>query len=300
MAVNLTRFPSKGGGNHKEEFIMKKVFVFTVMLVGIAVLAYSQSPSGTYRCGNTRITVTFSGKSFNGAYDNNTPMSGTFTVSGNKLTLNITTGPKAKNKWVWTIVDANNLRDHDGDRWTKTAGTASNSSASPAASSFGNWVSGEVSILGIGARYERMLNDKMSIGGNVYYNTLFFLFGHDFEAAGVFRYYPWGGTSKAVKGLFFGGGLGFHMRWGELGFVNWLFDTDLDMPLYGVAISFDVGWKLDVGRPGGFFLQPGIKFPVILGARKTWESGLYTDTKYHYEFDYATGTVAYLGLGYAF
>ena len=105
---------------------MKKGLIFTVMLVALLALGYSQTAlSGTYRY-STNAYVTFTGNAFKGLWNATTPMSGTFSVSGSRLTLNITDGPKAKNTWAWTVVDANTLKDQDGDTWKKegSGGTA--------------------------------------------------------------------------------------------------------------------------------------------------------------------------------
>jgi hypothetical protein len=146
-----------------------------------------------------------------------------------------------------------------------------------------------------------MLNDQMSIGGNVYYHNFFFLWGHDLGIDGSFRFYPWGGTGMLPEGLFFGGAVGFHYQWGGSSVPGYWGLVDLDGygDLIGGAITPNVGWKLDVGTPGGFFIEPGIKFPIILGARKTWESYLY-ERESHYKFDWAFTTIPYIGLGFAF
>jgi len=105
---------------------MKKGFIFTVMLVSVLALSYSQSTlSGTYRY-STNAYVTFTGNAFTGSWNATSPISGTYSVSGSRLTLNITGGPKSPDTWGWTIVDANTLRDQDGDRWNKE-GTGSSS-----------------------------------------------------------------------------------------------------------------------------------------------------------------------------
>jgi len=74
--------------------------------------------SGSYRY-STNTYITFTGSNFTGSWNASTPISGTFSVSGSMLTLNITGGPRARNTWTWTIVDANTLRDQDGDSWRK-------------------------------------------------------------------------------------------------------------------------------------------------------------------------------------
>jgi hypothetical protein len=291
---------------------MKKGIIVTLMLTGVFVQAFSQSNlSGSSYRFSPNAYVAFTDNSFSGSWNKDTPMSGTYSVAGGKLTLNITSGPKAKNSWVWTIVNANTLKDQDGDTWSKESEGASKGSAPAKSNSAGgasagsssdikNWISGEVSILGVGARYERMLNDKMSIGANVYYDTLFFLW-QDFEAGAAFRYYPWGGTDKPVRGLFFGAGLGFHIYWN---LIDVLLDEDDWSALYGVAITPDIGWRLDVGDPGGFFIEPGIKMPLTLGARKV--PAYYDDWDWDdndsssYKFDWAFGFIPYIGLGFAF
>jgi tetratricopeptide (TPR) repeat protein len=101
---------------------MKKGFVLTVMLAGVLVLGYSQNAiSGTYRY-STNAYITFTGSSFTGSWNATSTMSGTFSVSGSRLTLNITGGTRAPNTWNWTIVDVNTLRDQDGDSWKKESG----------------------------------------------------------------------------------------------------------------------------------------------------------------------------------
>ena len=62
-----------------------------------------------------------------------------------------------------------------------------------------NWISGELNLFGIGARYERMLNSHFSVGVNAYGNLIFM--GH-YGVTGNLRYYPLG------RNFFFGLGLG--------------------------------------------------------------------------------------------
>ncbi|MDR0475536.1 MAG: hypothetical protein LBH43_17920, partial [Treponema sp.] len=98
---------------------MKKAVILTVMLVSVLALSFSQTAlSGTYRY-STNAYITFTGNAFRGSWNRTTAMSGTYSVSGSRLTLNLTGGERAPNTWVWTIVDANTLRDQDGDRWNK-------------------------------------------------------------------------------------------------------------------------------------------------------------------------------------
>jgi hypothetical protein len=50
-----------------------------------------------------------------------------------------------------------------------------------------------------------------------------------------------------------------------------------------------VGWKVDVGEPGGFFISPSIKLPITLGANDVKD-----------EFGMGVGFLACFGLGGAF
>jgi hypothetical protein len=106
---------------------MKKGLIFTVMLVGVLVSGFAQTAlSGTYRY-DANFNISFTGNTFNGSWGSST-MSGTYSVSGTRLTLSITGGTVGRNTWNWTIVDANTLRDHDGDNWSKgSGGSAQNS-----------------------------------------------------------------------------------------------------------------------------------------------------------------------------
>jgi hypothetical protein len=159
-----------------------------------------------------------------------------------------------------------------------------------AANSKSNWISGELSLIGGGVRYERMLGSNMSLGANVYYSTLFF-FWNEFATDASFRFYPWG------KNFFVGVGFGFHTHTG-------LSDvTGDDGEVYsefvqvgGVAITPEVGWKIDVGDVGGFYLQPGVKLPVTFGEK----TGLRFSSAEEGSFGVGVGFVPYFGMGFAF
>jgi len=105
---------------------MKKALVLSVLMACVPALGFSQTVlTGTYRF-SANAYVTFTGNAFTGLWNATTPISGTYSVSGARLSLAITGGPKAKNTWVWTVVDANTLKDQDGDTWKKegAGGTA--------------------------------------------------------------------------------------------------------------------------------------------------------------------------------
>ncbi|MDR2094821.1 MAG: hypothetical protein LBP76_04800 [Treponema sp.] len=139
-----------------------------------------------------------------------------------------------------------------------------------------NWISGEVSLFGGGARYERMLTPKFSAGADVYWSSFFFIWNE--LDVGVFgRMYPWEGK------FFVELGLGFHTHTALA-----VFGGHLEV-ITGLAISPAAGWRIDFGRPGGFFITPGIKAPITMGIND-----------YNDKFAVGIGFVPYFGLGGAF
>jgi len=139
-----------------------------------------------------------------------------------------------------------------------------------------NWISGELTIAGAGIRYERMLSSAFSFGASAYYSSTFIIV-EDIGVDAFARWYPWGKT------FYTGLGIGFHMvsliQFGPS-------DTSI---LTGAAITPELGWKIDVGAPGGFFIQPGVKIPITLGI---WN--------YSNGFDIYAFPIVYFGLGYSF
>jgi hypothetical protein len=132
-----------------------------------------------------------------------------------------------------------------------------------------NWISGDISLIGMGLRYERMLTPKFSLGGQAFYNN-FLLFFNSTIVSATGRFYPWAET------FYIGLDLGFGSN-----FV-----------LYGAAITPALGWKIDVGKPGAFFINPELSMPIVLGALKN-EDG-------KSEFGFLGIPRASFGMGYAF
>ena len=89
-----------------------------------------------------------------------------------------------------------------------------------------NWISGEASLLGAGARYERMLNEKFSIGANIYWSS-FFIVWNEFEVGASARYY-------FTKNFFVGAGLGFHQH---TGFYDYEYDQIYYYYLYNRRVN---------------------------------------------------------------
>jgi hypothetical protein len=126
-----------------------------------------------------------------------------------------------------------------------------------------------------------MFNAKTAIGANIYWSTLFAY--DEFGIDGSFHFYPTG------KLFFFGGAFGFHIHRHISGSFWYDFDW---IQVTGVAITPVIGFKIDVGDPGGFFIQPGAKLPITLGGRTSiWEAS---------RFGAGIGFVAYFALGYGF
>jgi len=137
-----------------------------------------------------------------------------------------------------------------------------------------NWVSGELTVpvryigIGIGAQYERMFSPKISVGANAAF--LFFSGFNELSIDAFFRFYPGGKT------FYMGIGLGFD-------FIDLKEST---FYYFTAGLSPEIGWKIDAGKPGGFFLQPGIKMPDIIHI----SGGI----------DFKINPSLYLGMGYAF
>jgi hypothetical protein len=154
------------------------------------------------------------------------------------------------------------------------------------ASATKHWISGEVGLLGAGLRYEYMLTENLSIGANVYWSSLFF-FWNELEAGASLRYYPWG------KNFFAGVGLGFHTHTGTFDYDTGYGTATWFGTITGAAITPEVGWKIDVGNAGGFFVQPGVKLPITLGKLAAYGA---SDAEFRVGF----GVVPYCGLGWTF
>jgi TolB-like protein len=132
-----------------------------------------------------------------------------------------------------------------------------------------NWISINPAFLGIGVSYEYMLNSKISLGTNIYwqfvppynYNkkTKYpYKFEHytiDIDAA--FRFYPWGKT------FFMGNALGFSSINGIADeYYSLLLNKEYYSTYYAYALSItpEIGWKLlkNVYNKNQIFLQWGL------------------------------------------
>ncbi|MDR0382507.1 MAG: hypothetical protein LBH50_00800, partial [Spirochaetaceae bacterium] len=158
------------------------------------------------------------------------------------------------------------------------------------------WVSGEVSLIGAGVRGEYMLTQKFSVGLNAYWTSLFF-FWNDIGVNAFARFYPWG--KKFYAGL----GLGYAIHTGDENVESgsssvYTYETVAVVKRNGFGIVPELGFKIDLGRAKGFFLNPHIQLPLILGKKD--HSGLWYDDDDSGKFGVSVGFRAALGLGWAF
>jgi len=131
--------------------------------------------------------------------------------------------------------------------------------------------------IGFGLQYERMLNANLSLGANFYYC---FLEEEDKGTGieGFFRVYPWGKTF--FIGVALGNGTIAHGEYDH-------YDSSSQKSVYvskeysGLAITPELGWKVDFGNAGGFYFQGGLEATLLLGSSVFYPRW-------------------YLGLGYAF
>jgi len=138
-----------------------------------------------------------------------------------------------------------------------------------------NWLSIGMAGMGAGLKYERMLNQYLSIGIDGYANFLSIVSPFDIMLYSVeigateiggnitARYYPFG------RAFYIGVGLG------AKGFY-WSFDLDekgeptenvdanrVSYDPFGFTVTPELGWRVDLGNPGGFFMDFGIKVPIM-------------------------------------
>jgi hypothetical protein len=118
-----------------------------------------------------------------------------------------------------------------------------------------NFVTYEGNLLAADVRYERVIFadeslGNVSIGANAYAGKLGATW-REYEmitqGLDVFaRYYPFG------KSFFAGIGFGWAEQYGAL-----------DTYIWGLTVVPQLGWKIDIGEEGKFFIQPGLKVPII-------------------------------------
>jgi hypothetical protein len=154
-----------------------------------------------------------------------------------------------------------------------------------------NFVSVDLGLLVAGARYERLLTPKISVGVDAYWANSFIIF-NELEAGLFGRFYIW-------RGLFAELGAGFHVHTGTEDYEYEGLDGKTNtgtafVSTTGFAISPGLGWKFDPGKGGSFFVEPGISVPITIGKKTSASFGFESET------GVSAGFILYCGLGWAF
>jgi len=189
-----------------------------------------------------------------------------------------------------------------------------------------NWVSAEVTggynlqhgedfALSVGVRYERMLNPYVSLGVN-FYNLISIPLGFDgreeykknisFDKGSIFgidasiRFYPTG------KKFFFGIELGHYDNgnilhsYDSYSYSSGVYEHIVSFCVLhgtGFAITGELGFKIDIGKEGGLFIEPGFLGTFIIGN----ETVIQGDPKWADAGTFMNGYWrGYLSIGYAF
>jgi hypothetical protein len=167
-----------------------------------------------------------------------------------------------------------------------------------------NFVTYEGNLMVADVRYERLVfaNESLgdvSVGANAYAGkyALGDLSANDLSTQGVnvfARYYPFG------KSFFAGLGLGTAIQLGRFGKDNYDVTSFLS-----IAVVPELGWKIDIGEEGKFFIQPGLKVPFISGEMRYREKDKNGNFTWHgfnelHENSLSYIIYPYFGIGYAF
>ena len=125
-----------------------------------------------------------------------------------------------------------------------------------------HWISGEVSLLGAGFRYDRSLNEFFSLGVNLFFNFTEVVDTYEIIMAiglvATARFFPLAtGNIFLLRSIYLELGVG----WGG---ASRNYSNNIQHA-FGFMLAPAVGWRIDVGRPGGFFINPFVSFPLVFG-----------------------------------
>jgi hypothetical protein len=125
--------------------------------------------------------------------------------------------------------------------------TAAGSVSAQSQAPFKNTLEVGAANIGVKAEYARAINDKMAVSGEVfvYYLDIGYVTGFDVR----FKYFFWRDALYGDVGLGFGSSGGFFRETRE-----------------GLLFSPGIGYRFDLGHPGGFCVTPSMKLDVIAGA----------------------------------
>ncbi|MCL2600989.1 MAG: hypothetical protein FWD88_07395, partial [Treponema sp.] len=116
-----------------------------------------------------------------------------------------------------------------------------------------NWLSADITFWGLGLRYERNLNENFSLGGTFFGGAWLGFDSESLNAGGLMtaRWFP---PIQLPFYIELGAGFGLLERWGWDWYSNW---GDYH---FGFILGPALGLRLDVGRTGGFFINPFLGF----------------------------------------
>jgi hypothetical protein len=125
-----------------------------------------------------------------------------------------------------------------------------------------NFLSGTLGIVDLGIHYERMITPKFSLGAEIYLES-FFVFWNTMGVKALTRMYPRAGQFFMELG--FGRGLYFGLQFDR---DEYAYSSGGLVVIEGFLVEPGFGWKIDFNEPGGFFIEPALSVPVVLGSKR--------------------------------
>jgi len=131
-----------------------------------------------------------------------------------------------------------------------------------------NTISLSFGVIGAGLSYEYMFGRHLSVLADISCQTM--IFADEFTASGKGRWYPFGRAFYLEMGLgyVYGRGMVNMMKEMVLGVMTlglyWLLmdDPDDDHRTGGLLVQPGLGWKIDIGKPGGLVLPIGMGLDI--------------------------------------
>ena len=130
-------------------------------------------------------------------------------------------------------------------------------------------IHGNLAALGLAVNYERNFNPHFSVLGEIAFD----LVPTAFTVTGKARFYPFGGVFFLEMGAGYGltiGYVGLMYAYASLIaeiFTFGLANLDDNVWLSGAVLMPALGWKIDIGKKGGFSLPISMGVNVYLGPR---------------------------------
>ena len=121
-----------------------------------------------------------------------------------------------------------------------------------------NWFSAEITFAGVGVRYQRDINQFLSLGGTIFWNvgledgSYSWILRNAIGLLATARFFPFGLPLYLELGI----GWGVIEDWGDAG--SYFASGFMMSPALGVRLG---------GQRGGFFANPFVSFPVVFGEK---------------------------------